>query len=362
MRKILFITSFTPSEFSAGQNYTLNLLEDIGSRYRIDLVYFQYENQVYTPQNSNVTIIKTVRFSLWHRIINCILCPFFHPVFSVRFSFPLFFSLTNLLRRNSYDIIYFDFSQVFLYGAFLKHHQKIFMAHDIIHQRFVRHGFWLERVWVFWSEKFVLTRKGIRLFTFSEKDRLLIKENYYRESEVVSFYLSPKILSLGNQIVVSEDYFCFFAAWNRPENYEGLEWFIHYVLPFTKNEKYIVVGINLPGRLADDILKRDNIRYVGFIQNPYELLAGAKALIAPIFNGAGVKVKVIEAMACGTPVIGTAIALDGITQVVEESLLECNTASEFINAIQQVGFLPEKKMRLREVFQKSYLRNKNTVL
>jgi len=34
----------------------------------------------------------------------------------------------------------------------------------------------------------------------------------------------------------------------------------------------------------------------------------SKALISPLFTGAGIKVKVIEALACGIPVIGTDIA------------------------------------------------------
>ncbi len=72
---------------------------------------------------------------------------------------------------------------------------------------------------------------------------------------------------------------------------------------------------------------------LGFVENPYPVLAGARALIAPLFQGAGVKFKVLEALACGTTVVGTEIALEGIAADPGEELIRCTTGQDFITEI-----------------------------
>lgn len=51
---------------------------------------------------------------------------------------------------------------------------------------------------------------------------------------------------------------------------------------------------------------------MGFVDDSLDVLYKSSALIAPLFAGAGVKVKVIDAFTTGTPVIGTNIAFEGL--------------------------------------------------
>src|SRR5690242_5150147 len=132
MRRILLITAFTPSRSTAGQHYTFNLLRDISMRYQVDLVYFKYKQEEYVPDNSNVRVVSVHTLSPWQRLKNYLQHPFIHPVFTSRFSYKILQQLRQLVASNQYDIVYFDFSQVFIYSYFIDHPNKVLMIHDVL--------------------------------------------------------------------------------------------------------------------------------------------------------------------------------------------------------------------------------------
>jgi len=360
MKKLLFISAFTPGTASAGQHYTKNLLEDISSRYRIDLIYFKYKDQVYTPVSSNINVKAAVSLSPADRLINFLQCPRFHPFFSSRFNRGLLKRIRQIMAATSYDVICFDFTQVFLYATFLDHPDKVLIAHDVIFQKYCRDGYAIERPWILKNESRLL--KQGRIQTFSDKDGLLVNKLYNRKTETVHFYLAPDIVKLKLDVAHTDNCFCFFAAWHRPENAEGLRWFLTHVLPATKNAFYRIIGPNLPDDISIRIRNYPNIAYVGFVENPYELISRSKALLAPLFKGAGVKVKAIESLTCGTPVIGTEIALEGISDPGLNAMIKCADASEFKNAILNFEFPDADKLRLRQSFMAAYNNFKKTVL
>ena len=112
---------------------------------------------------------------------------------------------------------------------------------------------------------------------------------------------------------VIENRFCFYGAWNRAENSEALEWFLKEVYPkITQDFEFVVIGGGMSEKLQEKLLRYKNFSYLGFVDDPIKEIARCQALIAPLFKGAGVKVKVIDALSSGTCVVGTAVAFEGI--------------------------------------------------
>lgn len=79
----------------------------------------------------------------------------------------------------------------------------------------------------------------------------------------------------------------------------------------------------------------DNVDLLGRVPDLAPYYRQVRAFIAPVFSGAGMKVKVAEALMHGLPVIGSPLALRGYADQTRETphLLTASTAEEFVDAI-----------------------------
>lgn len=138
----------------------------------------------------------------------------------------------------------------------------------------------------------------------------------------------------------------FVGSFNHHPNEQGIRWFIQKIWPLLpdtiKNEGLTIVGPNPPSWLLgyDD----DRIRVTGWVPESKIYVANAKASIAPLLVGAGVKGKVGESIANYTPVIGTSIALEGMKLKHLVSCFEANTPSEFAKGI--IKIMADQELRL----------------
>jgi glycosyltransferase involved in cell wall biosynthesis len=65
--------------------------------------------------------------------------------------------------------------------------------------------------------------------------------------------------------------------------------------------------------------------------------------VAPIRYGGGIKIKVLEAMACGKPVVTTSVGAEGIAEADEGALIVADDPAEFAEAV--VALLSDKNRR-----------------
>lgn len=333
--KILFITAFPPNRKTAGQNYTRNLIEELSIFHDIELIYFDYPNH----KSDLGGLLKTKKMNLngKRKIVNCLKLPFVHPFFSARFSFRLWFYIFR--NSNKFDVLYLDFSQVFVYSLFIKAKHIVLMSHDVIYQKYARRKRFFDVFFggfiMFWEKIFL--SQASKTLVFSDKDAKLIDRYFGITACRVDFYIDNDIKKINHYDIEIMNRFCFFGAWNREENLEGLIWFIANVLPSVKESNFVILGGGMSDYLQVEISKQSNMKYIGFVDNPYSIIASSQALIAPVFNGAGVKVKVLESLCCGTSVIGTNIAFEGINNLekINTDVFYCNDAESFIYAINQ---------------------------
>ncbi len=352
MKRILFITAFNPSKSDAGSNYTRQLLMELGKFSYVDLIVFKYaEQKLYEPQN-NIRIVESIDISKVSKICGLLSLPTIFPLFSSRFSCAIAKRVNHYIHHNSYDTIYFDFSQTFAYSLFVSHPRKLFMAHDVIKQRYDRRNKLLAW-WVAKSECRLL-KTANKIFTFSDKDCYLIRDLYSLDSESTSFFIQKEAEEAVPDSI--SDYYIFYGNWNRADNYEALGWFLDNVYS-ELDDKFMcrIIGMRLPEEYKERIAHLKNVEYIGFVDNPYPILANAKALISPLHSGAGVKVKVIEALACGTPVIGTDISFEGIDEKYQKFMIRANAPVEFRTEIKRIHFSVEERRAYKQMFIESYI-------
>ena len=353
--KILFLTAFVPNDGAAAEKNTKLMLEDLSHDNEVDLVYFKYKDDFqYISHNDHINVLYSFRISTLKKLINILFFPIVYPIFSVRFNWLIFIRLFRRIKKTKYDVIICDHSQMFLYGKLLSNKiTKIFLSHDVIIQRVQRTSSLLIQKICYYSEKYCITNKNTYVFSFCQKDCSLIHNNYGVNALLCLDYIDPLIIkALPNTI---ENYYVFMGKWSRADNLEGVKWFFNTV---TKNisKKIIIkiIGKNFPVEILGNINSNISIEILGFVQNPYPIIANAKAMLAPLFTGAGIKVKVIEALACGTPVIGTDIAFEGINSTCKELMLFANSSVEFLSQMDKVNISLEKRVELKQKFINGY--------
>lgn len=354
MKKILFLTPFVPSNRAGGENFTRLLLEQLSFNNKIDLLYYRYaDDPIYEAPNENVKVVKEVVNSMFVKLKNSLMHPTMHPIFTIRFNKRILTFVKNLFDKNHYDVLYLDHTQMALYGKFFPSVKKMLMSHDVMAQCFSRKGGFVSKKLILGGEGELMRMPNTTVFTFSEKDRQIIHHYYGLDSKVTNFFLDQSIIeaypeNVANRIV-------FFGKWKRSDNFDGLLWFFdHCYEKLSKDVTISIIGKWLPEEFESRIKKMKNVEYLGFVENPYPLIANSIATISPIFSGAGVKVKVVESLACGTPTIGNDIAFEGISEDFCDFMVRVNSPEEYVNAIMNLDVAIENRKAFKAKFINLY--------
>jgi glycosyltransferase involved in cell wall biosynthesis len=137
----------------------------------------------------------------------------------------------------------------------------------------------------------------------------------------------------------------FTGSFQYRANYEAMLWFLSEVYPrIVAQEPRVCLRItgdhaNLP------LPKAENVILTGHIPDVRPVIASAWASIVPIWKGGGTRLKILEAMALGTPVVSTTKGAEGLDVQHDEHLLIGDTPQAF--ADQVVRLVQESGLRER---------------
>lgn len=150
----------------------------------------------------------------------------------------------------------------------------------------------------------------------------------------------------GTDYVGTENNIVFYGAMGRPENHMSALWFIEYVFPLVKDKG---VNFHVIGGGAQPDLKAyesDQIKILGYVEDLEPHFSTALCLAAPLVLGAGIKVKVLEGMSAGLPVITNEIGIEGIDAVDGKDFLFAEKPEEYVQAIEKLLSDKEYKMAM----------------
>lgn len=208
-------------------------------------------------------------------------------------------------------------------------------------------------LWVTWLSERRVVRYADKTIVLNERERRELKRIYGRDADAIIPIVLRDECQRKHDGRDTEDGTMFkglFVGSNFYANKHAVEWFARYVAPFTPHVVYEIVG---KGFETEKHLERDNFKIVGTVDDVGSYYEKADFVIAPVFKGAGMKVKIAEAMMYGKTVVGTQEAFEGYSDV-DKYGKSCRDASDFIQAINSMDFVTGHNSVARQYFLDLY--------
>jgi polysaccharide biosynthesis protein PslH len=115
-------------------------------------------------------------------------------------------------------------------------------------------------------------------------------------------------------------------------NYDAVKYFLAEIYPLIRKAQpdvtLAVTGSTQGVNLADLALS-DGVKLTGYLDDVRPVVAGSRVCVVPLQEGGGTRLKILEAMALGTPIVSTSKGAEGIEARHGEHLLLADDAASF---------------------------------
>ena len=207
---------------------------------------------------------------------------------------------------------------------------------------------------------YLAERKSVKytdkLICLSQRDSQLLQKIYGRQAMHVSpMALRDQLVSNAQKVTEpSQQKFALFVGGAFYANRVGITWFVKHVVPRI-NIKICIVGKGFE-RYKKELELGGKVEVIGAVDSLAEWYLKAHFVIAPIFDGSGMKTKVAEALMYGKTVIGTPEAFSGYEENAYKVGRVCRTADDFVVAIESADDMVKRlfDLDLRAIYDENY--------
>lgn len=150
------------------------------------------------------------------------------------------------------------------------------------------------------------------------------------------------------------DFDLLFVGSDHPSNQRGIRWFFDRVFPLLSPDLKILCVGSIVRFVPDKV----NVVKISFTDDLHALYHKARLTINPLLDGTGMKVKLIESMAHGVPVVTTTAGLSGIRPELKHHFMVGDKPSEFAAAIDRLisdnGLYLDYSENLNRIFNEHF--------
>lgn len=171
----------------------------------------------------------------------------------------------------------------------------------------------------------------------SEEDRLLLRKVAPIESvSVIPNGVDLETYSPNGAAVLPNNRIVFVGRMDYHANVSGVRWFCEKILPLIRarrpNVLFQIVG-GEPTKEVRSLAVAGQVEVTGFVEDVRPYLREATVVVVPLQVGGGTRLKVMEALAMGKPVVSTTVGAEGIAVVPERHILMADDPGEMVRQI-----------------------------
>ncbi|MBN1483918.1 MAG: glycosyltransferase [Chloroflexia bacterium] len=119
-------------------------------------------------------------------------------------------------------------------------------------------------------------------------------------------------------------------------NYEAMQYFLAQIYPLIRRQvpqASLTITGSTAGVDLDGLQLDESVHLSGYVPEVRPLVAGSAACVVPIRQGGGTRLKILEAMALGTPVVATNKGAEGLEVTPERNILIADTPAAFAGQV-----------------------------
>jgi glycosyltransferase involved in cell wall biosynthesis len=147
-----------------------------------------------------------------------------------------------------------------------------------------------------------------------------------------------------------------FVGSDNPFNRDGMIWFFEYVMPHLND----IYKIKIIGRVNEHLEKYKNrfknIEFISYVKNLDDIYSKSKVSICPLQGGTGLKIKVVESLSYGVPIVCTKYGVVGMDSKYNGCLV-VDEAQEFANEIRSLLKDEQKYKNLQNEAKEYFVEN-----
>jgi len=253
----------------------------------------------------------------------------------------------TLLAENEFSHVIIEYIKLSYLLPLLKEKITILDTHDIMNKRnesFKKNN---QKHWIDINEK-----EELQILSLYDKIICIqkVEHDYLIEKNMKSICCPHPVETknlLNKTSATTKTNIIFIAGYSIANN-NSIKWFIENIWIFFKDIKKL--QLNIYGEVSRSLKNYDNqysnIRLHGKVDDLTQAYKNASIAINPIQMGGGLKIKNIEALAYGIPLITTSEGSKGLESQINNSFLLANTKDEWIQNILSLTISENLKLNL----------------
>lgn len=259
------------------------------------------------------------------------------------------FSASIALNCNHWDMVYVDHWLMIDTALHVRTEKRILHLHNAEPEVFFRaakSARFLDKL-VMWNEgrrsAAYLRRKiarfdGLQLLSNDDAEVLKARRISHPNTRIfLPAAAKPKTLLAHFENRQNEALFIGTLSWHPNE--EGLTWYVKNVLPETDPDlHHQVVGGGANDRLRSILEAPSGLTTHGYVDEIEPFYQSAKCLVAPLLSGSGIKIKIVNALARGLPVVTTPVGVEGFPRGFEAAIAVAETPAAFAREVETLCY------------------------
>jgi glycosyltransferase involved in cell wall biosynthesis len=208
-----------------------------------------------------------------------------------------------------------------------------------------------------------MCREFDAVLAVSEEDKAALREAVGRPVDIT---VIPIAIDTDEVPVIERDaragHILHIGTMYWPPNVDAVNWFVSQVYPLIRQQRpdvqFDVVGSRPPAELLALNDAGLGINVTGYVKDPTPYQRQAAVMVVPLLAGGGMRVKILNALAAGIPIVSTSLGCEGIEVTPGQDILLGDTPEAFAAQVLRVLEYPDLGRQLaangRKLLQERY--------